>query len=109
MGQVLKVGPVMQEGLEGLRDHPLVGDVRGVGLFTGVELMKDSKARTPWAPEQKVGTMVQDHALRHGLIVRAIGDRIAFTPPLIITAEQIGEMCKRFKLALDDAQTAIKA
>lgn len=104
VGQVRKVGPVMQAGLEKFRGHPLVGDVRGVGLFTGVELMKDAKARTPWAPEQKVGTMVMDHALRHGLIVRAIGDRIAFTPPLIITEEQIGEMCKRFKLALDDAK-----
>lgn len=105
VGQVRKVGPVMQAGLENFRDHPLVGDVRGIGLFAGVELMKDAHARTPWAPEQKVGTMVQDHALRHGLIVRAIGDRIAFTPPLIITEEQIGEMCKRFKLALDDART----
>ena len=105
VGQVRRVSPVMQAGLETFRDHPLVGDVRGVGLFTGVELMKDANARTPWAPEQKVGTMVMDHALRHGLIVRAIGDRIAFTPPLIITEEQIGEMCKRFKLALDDAKT----
>ncbi len=108
VGQVRKVGPVMQAGLEKFRDHPLVGDVRGIGLFAGVELMKDAKARTPWAPEQKVGTMVQDHALRHGLIVRAIGDRIAFTPPLIITEEQIGEMCRRFKLALDDARTDLK-
>ncbi len=108
VGQVRKVGPVMQAGLEKFRDHPLVGDVRGIGLFAGVELMKDAKARTPWAPEQKVGTMVQDHALRHGLIVRAIGDRIAFTPPLIITEEQIGEMCRRFKLALDDARADLK-
>ena len=108
VGQVRKVGPVMQSGLEKFRDHPLVGDVRGIGLFAGVELMKDAHARIPWAHEQKVGTMVQDHALRHGLIVRAIGDRIAFTPPLIITEEQIGEMCRRFKLALDDARTDLK-
>lgn len=105
VGQVRKVGPVMQAGLGKFRDHPLVGDVRGVGLFAGVELMKDPRARTPWAPEQKVGTMVQDHALRHGLIVRAIGDRIAFTPPLIITELQIDEMCRRFQRALDDAKT----
>jgi 4-aminobutyrate--pyruvate transaminase len=104
VGQVRRVGPIMLAGLEAFRDHPLVGDVRGVGLFAGVELMKDAKARVPWAPEQKVGAMVMDHALRHGLIVRAIGDRIAFTPPLIITEEQIGEMCKRFKLALEDTR-----
>ncbi len=109
VGQVRRVGPAMQAGLEKFRDHPLVGDVRGVGLFAGVELMKDAKARTPWAPEQKAGTKVQDHALRHGLIVRAIGDRIAFTPPLIITEEQIAEMCRRFKLALDDAKKDLGA
>jgi len=103
VGQVRKVGPVMQAGLEAFRDHPLVGDVRGIGLFTGVELMKDAKVRTPWAPEQKVGTMVQDHALRHGLIVRAIGDRIAFTPPLIISDAELREMCARFGRALDAA------
>ena len=86
----------------------LVGDVRGIGLFAGVELMKDAKARMLWAPEQKVGTIVQDHTLCHGLIVRVVGNRIAFTPPLIITEEQIGEMCQRFKLALDDARADLK-
>lgn len=106
---VRAVGPAMLKGLGAFAEHPLVGDVRGVGLFAGVELMKDRKTRTPWAPDQKVGTLVQDLALKHGLIVRAIGDRIAFTPPLIITEPQIGEMCRRFGLALDEARRELGA
>jgi 4-aminobutyrate--pyruvate transaminase len=108
VGHVKQVSPAMLDGLAAFSGHPLVGDVRGVGLFCGVELMQDGKARTPWAPERKVGTLVQDLALKHGLIVRAIGDRIAFTPPLIITTEEIGEMCRRFGLALDEAQREMK-
>ena len=76
-------------------------------LFAGVELMQDKARRTPWPAERKVGTTVQDIALKHGLIVRAIGDRIAFTPPLIITKEQVGEMCRRFGVALDEAQKTL--
>jgi len=83
--------------------------VRGIGLFVGIELMQDGKARTPWPADKKVGVMVQDHALKHGLIVRAIGDRIAFTPPLIITTAEIGEMCRRFGLALEDARRELQA
>jgi 4-aminobutyrate--pyruvate transaminase len=109
VGHVKQVSPVMLDGLAAFASHPLVGDVRGVGLFCGVELMQDGKARTPWPAERKVGTLVQDLALKHGLIVRAIGDRIAFTPPLIITQDEIAEMCRRFGLALDEAQAAMKA
>ena len=109
VSHVRAMSPAMLNGLGAFSDHPLVGDVRGVGLFAGVELMQDRKTRTPWPTDRKVGILVQDFALKHGLIVRAIGDRIAFTPPLIITTEQIGEMCRRFGLALDDAKRELQA
>lgn len=107
VNHVRSVGPAMLDGLAAFQDHPLVGNVRGVGLFAGTELMQDKATRTPWPAELKVGTTVQDIALKHGLIVRAIGDRIAFTPPLIITKEQVGEMCRRFGVALDEAQKTL--
>ena len=106
---VREMSPLMLSGLEAFRDHPLVGDVRGVGLFAGVELMKDGKTRTPWPAEQRIAIKVQDQALRHGLIVRAIADRIAFTPPLIINETQIQEMCRRFGRALDDVRKELEA
>ncbi|TCH99807.1 aminotransferase class III-fold pyridoxal phosphate-dependent enzyme [Roseococcus sp. SYP-B2431] len=103
IGHVKKVSPAFLAGLEQFRGHPLVGDVRGVGLIAGVELMADKAARTPFTPAQKVGVLVQEKCREAGLVVRAIGDRIAFTPPLIITEAEIGEMCARFGRGLDAA------
>ncbi|TDH59020.1 aminotransferase class III-fold pyridoxal phosphate-dependent enzyme [Dankookia rubra] len=103
VGHVQAVSPAFLDGLGALRDHPLVGDVRGVGLIAGVELMADKAKKEPFPAGAKVGLLVQEKCHAAGLIVRAIGDRIAFTPPLIITAAQIGEMCRRFRAGLDAA------
>jgi 4-aminobutyrate--pyruvate transaminase len=83
------------------RDNPLVGDVRGVGLVAGVELMLDKASKTPFPPTVKAGAAVEKASLESGLIVRAIGDRIAFTPPLIITAKEVKELVARFRAGLD--------
>lgn len=103
VGQVRRRSPRLLGGLESLRDHDLVGDVRGIGLFAGVELMMDKKSRTPWPLGKKAALTVQTCASKRGLIIRAIGDRIAFCPPLIISDEEIDIVCARFKTALDDA------
>jgi len=65
--------------------------------------MADKAAKEPFPANAKVGLLVQEKCHEAGLIVRAIGDRIAFTPPLIITAAEIGEMCARFRTGLDAA------
>ncbi|MET4700035.1 4-aminobutyrate--pyruvate transaminase [Constrictibacter sp. MBR-5] len=109
ISHVRRVSPVMLKGLDACEDHPLVGDARGVGLIAGVELMQDKASRTPFPAGLKVGTLVQDKCLEHGLIVRAIGDRIAFTPPLIITEEQVGEMLTAFRAGLDAAWKELDA
>lgn len=98
---VRAVAPVFLQGLDSLRDHRMVGDARGVGLFAGVELMADPRSRNPFPPALKVGQKVQDECFRRGLIVRCIGDRIAFTPPLIITAAEIDEIIRIFRGSLD--------
>src|SRR5690606_8040194 len=67
LGHVRKVGPRLQEGLRRFSDHPLVGEVRGVGLIAAVEVVKDPKTREPFDPAAKVGTRVAEHALEDGL------------------------------------------
>ena len=92
-------------GLNRLLEHPLVGEVRGRGLLAGVELMpvkREGETRTPFDPQLKVGALCARIAEEHGLIVRAIGDTIAFCPPLIISEDEIAEMLARFKQALDE-------
>ncbi|MFI5382248.1 MAG: aminotransferase class III-fold pyridoxal phosphate-dependent enzyme, partial [Tepidisphaerales bacterium] len=103
VSHVRRVSPAMQNGLKSVADHPLVGDVRGVGLIAGVEVMADKRTREPFPAAMKVGTLVQDKCQEEGLIVRAIGDRIAFTPPLIISSDQLQEMCRLFRKGLDAA------
>ena len=109
VGHVRSVAPAFLDGLTAYAGHPLVGDVRGVGLIAGVELMADKAARLPFPPGLGVGLRVQGECEAAGLIVRAIGDRIAFTPPLIIDAAEIGEMCRRFGQGLDAAWRGMQA
>lgn len=101
IGHVRRVSPAFLDGLAAFRDHPLVGDVRGVGLIAGVELMTDKADRVPFPPAAGMGVRVMQACEQAGLIVRAIGDRIAFTPPLIIDEVEIAEMCRRFGRGLD--------
>jgi 4-aminobutyrate--pyruvate transaminase len=61
----------------------------------------------PYDPALKIGQRVADACQQQGLIVRAIGDRIAFTPPLIITAAEIDDMCARLARGLDAVAGAI--
>ncbi|WP_431301494.1 aminotransferase [Sediminicoccus sp. BL-A-41-H5] len=108
VGHVQRVSPAFLGGLAAFRGHPLVGDVRGVGLIAGVELMADKTTRTPFDPARKVGVLVQQKCHEAGLVVRAIGDRIAFTPPLIMTEAEIALMCRRFGQGLDAAWMAMR-
>ena len=98
---VQAVAPIFLDALRSLLDHQLVGDVRGIGLFAGIELMADGAQRMPFDPNLKVGQRVQDECMRLGLIVRCVVDRIAFTPPLIINEAEISELTTLFRQALD--------
>ena len=99
---VRKVGPRMQAGLRKFADHPLVGEVRGVGLVAAVELVKDKATKEPFDPKSGVGLYLYKRAQAHGLIVRNLVDSIAFTPPLIVTEADIDEILARFGKALDE-------
>ena len=109
VGHVQEVSPVFLAGLEALRDHPLVGDARGVGLIAGAELMADKAKREAFPPARKIGALVEGKCLAEGLIVRAVGDRIAFSPPLIISAAEITDMLARFRRGLDAAWAELQA
>ena len=110
VGHVRNVSPAFQAGLRKFADHPLVADVRGVGLIGAIELAEDKHARKPFDPKRGVGAYLVRRAQEHGLILRAMaGDMVAFCPPLIITEVQIQELLTRFGKALDDTTTWLKA
>ena len=104
---VRAVAPALQEGLQKFAGHPLVGEVRGVGLVGAVEIVADKKTKTSFDPSQGVMPYLIGRAQAHGLIVRMIADCVAFSPPLIITEAEIEEMLSSFGKTLDDAQSWI--
>jgi 4-aminobutyrate--pyruvate transaminase len=97
-----RLGPVLQSALGRLKRHPLVGDVRGIGLILGMELMRDGEKRIPFDPALNVAARVEAAARRHGLILRVVGDRLVFAPPLVIEASDIEEIASRLERALDE-------
>ena len=97
LAHVKEIAPQFQAGLRAYAQRRFVGEVRGVGLIGAIELAADPATRTPFDPSQKAGPRLAELALEQGLIVRAMGDTIAFCPPLIITAEQLAEMFARFE------------
>ena len=97
-----RVGEAFQARLESFTDHPLVGNVRGKGLIGGVELVADKETKRGFDAALQVGGHCMERALEHGLIVRSLGDTIAFCPPLIITDEQVDELFTKFAKALDE-------
>ena len=107
LGHVREMSPILQAGLRRFADHPLVGEVRGIGLIAGIEVVANKKSKTPFDPPGRVGAMIARHAQAHGLITRALGDVIGICPPLIIEPPQIEAMLDRIGRALDGAEAEL--
>jgi 4-aminobutyrate---pyruvate transaminase len=103
-----RLGPVLQAELGRLREHPIVGDVRGEGLILGMELMREGEKRIPFDSALNVGARMDAASKRHGLMLRVVGDRLVFAPPLVIEAEEIEEISERLERALDDVAQDLK-
>jgi 4-aminobutyrate---pyruvate transaminase len=104
---VRQVTPRFQDGLRRLAEHRLVGDVRGVGLLAAIELTADKESGQGFPPTRKAGLRFGEHAMRHGIVVRPLGDSIALSPPLIITKAEIDELIDGLHAALDDTAAAL--
>ncbi|UCI31827.1 aminotransferase [Mesorhizobium sp. B4-1-4] len=108
---VQDVGPYwhgrMKAELEG---HPIVGEVRGVGILSGVELMRDPKRRVPFEPELQVGARAAAALLENGVIGRAMphGDILGYAPPLIIRRSEIDMIVEATARSVDATYRALK-
>ncbi|MEM6490190.1 MAG: aminotransferase class III-fold pyridoxal phosphate-dependent enzyme, partial [Pseudomonadota bacterium] len=109
VGHVRSIAPDFQARLRRFGDHPLVGEARGVGLVGGLELSPDPAARGAFAAPGKVGKKVMDEMLARGVIVRAIGDTVAFCPPMVIDPDGIAELFEPLEASLDAAYAWARA
>jgi 4-aminobutyrate---pyruvate transaminase len=108
LSHVRRIGPRMQAGLRKFAEHPLVGEVRGIGLVGAVELVANKATRAPFDASAAVGPYLSKRAQHHGVILRPLGDSIAFCPPLIIKEAEIDLMLEGFTRALDDTFTMVR-
>jgi len=95
------IGPQLQNRLAALADHPVVGEVRGQGMFAAVELVKDKSSKQRLAPEAEGAEFCRDTAVANGLMVRATGDAMIMAPPLVCSSEEIDILVDKFTQALD--------
>lgn len=94
------LAPQFQARLKEFAGHPYVGDARGVGLIGALEFVADQKTKAAFEKPGAVGARLAELSQEEGLIIRAIGDIIAFCPPLVINAAETDEMFDRFGRAL---------
>ncbi len=96
-----RIGKVFQERLRAFADHPLVGEVRGEGLIAAVELVQEKQPRKPFNLADGVGAYCSAACQDAGVILRNLGDNVAFCPPLIINEDQVDELISKFAVGLD--------
>ena len=107
-GQVARTGPILQAHLKSFADHPLVGEVRGVGLIGALELVEDKAARKNFDPSRTVAAKVVEAMQRRGVIGRAMtNDSLAFSPPLIIDEDELDELFGVVRGSLDEVLAGI--
>jgi L-2,4-diaminobutyrate transaminase len=87
------IGEKLQRRLRAtLADHPLVGEIRGVGLVAAVEVVEDRPTKRSFDVSRGVGKRLHELCLEEGVIVRAVGDAVAISPPLSIGEAEVDEI-----------------
>lgn len=108
--QCATVGSFLQSELHRrFDDHELIGEVRGVGMIAAMELVANKEARQNFDPALKMGARLVKLCEAHGVIARGLpNDAMAFSPPLIMTKEDVTEMCDRVGQALDELTIQVR-
>jgi putrescine aminotransferase len=102
-----ELAPYFQKRLRELADHPLVGEVRGVGALGALELVPAKPSRRRFDKVGTVGTICRDLCVRNGLVMRAVGDTMILAPPLVLQRAHVDELIAKARRSLDDTMTAI--
>jgi adenosylmethionine-8-amino-7-oxononanoate aminotransferase len=91
-----------------IREDPLVGDVRQIGLMAGIELVRDKKTQKSFPPALKMGQRVCAAARRYGVWMRPLGDVVVLVPPLGISVADLKILLDAVRRALGDVRVGEK-
>ena len=104
-----KAGAHMQQGLKQYESHPLVAEVRGVGLIAAVELVTNKETKVALEKPGQLGAIANAKSMEAGFFTRNMADAMAFCPPLIITEAEIDDLVGRVGQALDATLSELPA
>jgi len=115
LDNVRRQGTALRQQLEGrFGNHPHVGDIRGRGLFLGIELVADRGSNTPFDPKLRLHARIKSEAMARGLmcypsggtIDGARGDHVLLAPPFIVGAAEVEQIVATLGEAIDAAVAA---
>ncbi|MEO3385614.1 aspartate aminotransferase family protein [Mesorhizobium sp. CAU 1741] len=104
-----ETGPYFRKALsDRLAGHDIVGQVRTIGLMGAIEIVKDKETRERFPGDGAAAVIVRDHAIANGMMMRATGDTMILSPPLIWTRDTIDMAVERIERALDSASLDLR-
>jgi putrescine---pyruvate transaminase len=100
--KVREVSEPFQSRLRGLAERsPFVGDVRGIGLMVGIEMVADKATKAPLPKTSDLPARLAREAYRRGLMTRVSGSNMILSPPLVISAQEVDFLCTTLEAAFD--------
>ena len=103
-----EIAPYFHEQWSRLGDHPLVGEARSIGLMGAIEIAADKETRKRFDKDLGAGAQCRDACFEAGLVMRAVGDTMIVSPPLVISRAQIDELVDKAGKALDATATFLE-
>ena len=102
------IGPYFAAAWKSLEDHEVVGEAESVGLMGGLQLAADKSTRRRYAKPDDIGTLVRNHCVENGLIMRATGDRMLASPAFTISRAQVDEVVGTLRKGLDHLRDTVR-
>ena len=102
------IGPYFAAAWKSLEDHEVVGEAESVGLMGGLQLAADNSPRRRYAKPDDIGTLVRNHCVENGLIMRATGDRMLASPAFTISRAQVDEVVGTLRKGLDHLRDTVR-
>ncbi len=94
-------GPYFKQRWAALAEHPLVGEARSIGLMGAIEIVADKSTRARFDKDLKAGPTCKDFCFNNGLVMRAVGDSMIVSPPLVMEQDHIDELVDKAWRCLD--------
>lgn len=104
-----ETAPYFAQRWSELAQHPLVAEARCKGLVGAIELVADKETNQRFDKDLEVGTRCREHCFNSGVVLRAVGDTMICSPPLIISKDEIDQLVTKAKQALDNTLADVKS